>query len=124
MTQTSRRRGGIAVWALLVIPIALLLVILALAHVQTSLLFEQSTRTADVAALAAAQELVCDDLLAARLSGDGSHLRPTFDRSHAAAVRACEVNPIFGHAIVPDRNPVNLPDGDFILGIRHHGFAH
>jgi hypothetical protein len=124
MTRTNIRRGGIAVWALVVLPVVLLLVMLALAHVHTSLALEHANRTADIAALSAAEELVCDDLLVARLRGDGSHLGPTFDRSHAAAVRACSVNPILGQIITPDRNPDNSPEGDFVVGgVRRHGFS-
>ncbi|HKB04297.1 MAG TPA: hypothetical protein VKD90_18885 [Gemmataceae bacterium] len=117
MVRHSRvRRGAVAVWTLLALPVAVLLLALALSSSGASLLAEQSRRTADASAQAAAEALVGDALLRARLTGHGAYLRPTFDASHAEAVRAAGLNPIYRDVIAPERNGDNDPDGEFVVG--------
>ncbi len=118
------RRGGIAVWVLLTLPVLLLILIVGLSQREVTLMVEESRRTADACANDSVLSLVGDDLLIARLSDNGRRLRPTFDRAHDAAERAACSNPIFGHAIVPDRNRDNDPCGQFVFGfVRHHGYG-
>ncbi|HVK08626.1 MAG TPA: hypothetical protein VM597_07595, partial [Gemmataceae bacterium] len=54
------RRGGVAIWALLALPVVVLLLVFALVSCEVSLLAEQSRRTADACAHDATAALACD----------------------------------------------------------------
>ena len=112
------RRGGIALAALIALPVALLAFIAGLWSCQFTDIRAQMQKEADAAALAGADALLGDALLRGRLeSGTNStELYALLQNSRLVIQSYAQLNPVYGGYSVPDWDLANPTQGDIIFG--------
>lgn len=110
--NARRRRGGISTATLFALPVLLLVlgmvIYVALARDSRT----EAQNGADAAALAAAREMACDDLLVS----DRGRLRNRLDRAADRAELLASANFANGRQLSLRRNETNAPDGDVVFG--------
>jgi len=115
--NSSRRPGAVSIYFLLAIPVLCLAVAIALYSAQLNRARTDVHRTADAAALAAAQTLVDDRML----MSDPQALFELFEEARQEAQYYASENPAYGEPIELRSNRSNDPDGDIVFGTFHPG---
>lgn len=113
---SARRPGGLSILLLLLLILLLALLALAVNPLRLWTVRVELQNSADAAALAAAQSLVSDDLLRAKLDEAPTTLPALLQQARLTARQVAKLNPVNGQPFVLQDNPSNLASGDIVFG--------